>query len=138
MRFVRILSIALLLAGGPAGAQQAEVVVGIPVKDGRARRPQPALIVRPNEKRASHEIPVVLPQNGPSGVTVVRPNFGGGTVVESPGQPTRTIRPRFGGGVSVEEGGRTTTEVIPLFGGGVRVERAPEAPVIVIPAPGRP
>lgn len=137
MRLTLILLTALVFVGGPAAAQSADVVVGVPIQNGKAGKPRPGVIVHPNAKKAPLQGPIVLPQSRTPGTTTVRPNFGGGYTIETPGAPAQTVRPRFGGGYAVDEGGRTTTEVVPLFGGGYRVEREPGSPEIVLPAPER-
>ncbi|RIL05678.1 MAG: hypothetical protein DCC71_09545 [Proteobacteria bacterium] len=126
-----------LLAAAPARAQGADVVVGVPVRDGQAGKPQPGVIVDVGKQREKERVPApIVVQDAPAGATTtVRPNFGGGYTTETPGQGTTTVRPRFGGGYSVDENGKTTTEVVPNFGGGYRVERAKDAksPVVVVP-----
>jgi hypothetical protein len=99
-----------LLPAAPAAAQTADVVVGVPVRDGRAGQPVPGVIVdlEGRERRNDVPPPVVVEELGRDGGATVRPRFGGGYVID-----------RSDGG---------TTEVVPQFGGGYRVERrAPAA-----------
>ena len=100
----------LLLAAAPATAQTADVVVGVPVRDGKAGKPVPGVIVdlegRP--RREEPPPPIVVEELGRNAGATVRPRFGGGYVIE-----------RSDGGA---------TEVVPQFGGGYRVERRPPPP----------
>lgn len=101
---------ALLGAPPPASGQTADVVVGVPIRDGQAGRPQPGVIVDLEGKERRNEVPppVVVEELGRDGGATVRPRFGGGYVIE-----------RSDGG---------TTEVVPQFGGGYHVERRPPPP----------
>ena len=147
-RFHRIaVRFGLLLAAGwiaaPAAlAQTPEVVVGVPIEDGKAGRPQPGVIVDVEGKRARERervpAPVIVQDGAEGGTTTVKPNFGGGYTVETEGKGTTTVRPKFGGGYSVDQNGRTTTEVTPRFGGGYDVKTKKGAPTtVVVPPPDR-
>lgn len=100
-------SVALLVSPAPAPAQSVDPVVGVPIRDGKAGRPQPGVIVDLEGKERRNEVPppVVVEELGRDGGATVRPRFGGGYLIE-----------RSDGG---------TTEVVPQFGGGYRVERKP-------------
>jgi hypothetical protein len=121
-----------------ASAQSADVVVGVPVRDGKAGKPQPGVIVDIEKKeRARLPAPIIVQEGQAGGTTSVRPNFGGGYTVEQGNGSATTVKPRFGGGYSVEENGRTTTEVKPNFGGGYTVESTGKGPTLVLPPPQR-
>ena len=130
-----LLGIALFVAP-MASAQKTDVVVGVPVENGRAGKPQPGVLIDPEaKKQETVPAPVLIQEGHPNGgTTTVRPNFGGGYTVEEPGKKT-TVRPRFGGGYAVEENGRTTTEVKPNFGGGYTVESTKDSPTLILPPP---
>jgi hypothetical protein len=143
MRLATVLAASLLvtlsLPSAPARAQSTDVVVGVPVQNGTAGKPQPGVIVdvdgRRQRQRERVPAPIVVQEGSPAGgTTTVRPNFGGGYTAESPGKTT-TVRPRFGGGYAVEENGKTTTEVKPNFGGGYTVESSGKSPTLLLPPP---
>ena len=141
-RFVSIPVLAVALWVPPAArAQTTDVVVGVPIENGKAGRPQPGVIVDlDGHRRAPQDrVPVpVIVHDATGGTTNVRPNFGGGYTVENQNGTTTTVKPRFGGGYTVEENGRTKTEVKPTFGGGYRVESTQDAPAtILVPPPDR-
>ncbi len=126
------LAIGLAAPGPRAAAQTTDVVVGVPIENGQAGRPQPGVIVDPNRTRRREEpvpVPVIVNDGG---TTHVQKNFGGGYTVQGPGKKTTTVRPKFGGGYKVEQNGKTTTEVTPTFGGGYEVKSKPGAPPTVI------
>lgn len=133
-----VVSIALGGLGAEVGsAQTTDVVVGVPIENGKAGKPQPGVIVdiegkRERERREAVPVPVIVQDGAQGGTTTVRPNFGGGYTVENQGGKTTTVRPKFGGGYTVEQNGRTTQEVTPSFGGGYTVKSAPGAPKTVI------
>ena len=133
-----VLLLVSVLAPASARAEGAEVVVGVPVRNGTAGEPRPGVIVDVAPKQqAPLPAPILVHEGDPhGGTTTVRPEFGGGYSVESPGRKT-TVRPHFGGGYSVQENGKTTTTVTPNFGGGYRVESTQDAPVLVVPPPDR-
>lgn len=136
--FALVLVVTATLAAPDARAQSTDVVVGVPVRDGQAGKPQPGVIVD-LEKRQPARVPapVVVQEGQAGGTTTVRPNFGGGYTVDQSGGKSTTVKPRFGGGYSVEENGRTTTEVKPNFGGGYTVESTGKGPTMVLPPPQR-
>ncbi|MEB2345507.1 MAG: hypothetical protein OZ948_12265 [Deltaproteobacteria bacterium] len=103
-------SLAWLGSAPPASGQTADVVVGVPIRDGQAGRPQPGVIVDLEGKEQRNDVPppVVVEELGRDGGATVRPRFGGGYVIE-----------RSDGG---------TTEVVPQFGGGYQVQRRPPPP----------
>jgi hypothetical protein len=136
-RLIFLLGLALLGAP-PATAQTTDVVVGVPVENGRVGRPQPGVIVDLEGKRRREEnlpVPVIVQDGAQGGTTTVRPNFGGGYTVENDGKATTTVRPKFGGGYTVEQNGRTTTEVTPSFGGGYEVKSKKGSPTTVVVPP---
>ena len=121
-------------------AQTTDVVVGVPIENGQAGRPQPGVIVDPNGTRKREEavpVPVIVQDGAQGGTTHVRKNFGGGYTVEGPGKKTTTVHPKFGGGYTVEQNGKTTQEVTPTFGGGYEVKSKPGAPTTVVVPPAR-
>jgi hypothetical protein len=130
-----------LLAGlgsAPATAQSTDVVVGVPIENGQAGRPQPGVIVdiegNRRTTRDATPVPVIVQDGAQGGTTTVTPNFGGGYNVQNE-QGKTTVRPKFGGGYTVEQNGRTTQEVTPNFGGGYKVKSAPGAPTTVVVPP---
>lgn len=140
------LRITLMLAvswmgASPLAAQTTDVVVGVPIENGKAGRPQPGVIVDIEGKRKQRErvpAPVIVQDGAQGGTTSVKPNFGGGYTVETEGKGTTTVRPKFGGGYQVDRNGRTTTEVTPRFGGGYDVKTKKGAPTtVVVPPPDR-
>jgi hypothetical protein len=126
----------LLVLAPIARAQTTDVVIGVPVENGRAGKPQPGVLIDPDAKK-QEQVPapvLVQPGNPNGGTTTVKPNFGGGYTVEEPGKKT-TVRPRFGGGYAIDENGKTTTEVKPTFGGGYTVESTKDSPTLILPPP---
>lgn len=134
MRLAASLILLASLAAPAALAQKTDVVIGVPVENGQAGKPQPGVLIDPNAKKREPVPAPVLIQQGGQGTTEVKPNFGGGYSVESPGKKT-TVRPQFGGGYAIEENGRTTTEVKPTFGGGYKVESTEDSPTLILPPP---
>lgn len=113
-----------------AHAQTTDVVVGVPIRNGKAGKPQPGVIVdlEGKQQRDPLPAPIILQELDGPGKTTVKPNFGGGYTVENENGPTTTVRPNFGGGYSVENKDGSKTEVKPNFGGGYTVEKqAPTA-----------
>jgi hypothetical protein len=127
---------ALALCWSPAAtAQTTDVVVGVPIENGQAGRPQPGVIVDLEGKRNREEavpVPVIVHDGAQGGTSTVRPEFGGGYSVENENGSKTTVRPKFGGGYTVEENGRTTTDVTPNFGGGYRVKTQKGSPTTVL------
>lgn len=100
-------AIAWLVQPAPVLAQSVDPVVGVPIRDGKAGRPQPGVIVGLDGKERRNDVPPPV-------------------VVEELGRDaSATVRPRFGGGYLIERSDGGTTEVVPQFGGGYRVERKP-------------
>jgi hypothetical protein len=133
-----LVAISLLLAQA-VRAEGADVVVGVPVENGQAGRPQPGVLVTPAKKKDPVPAPILVqPGSQKGGTTTVRPEFGGGYSVENSATGDKTkVKPRFGGGYSVEKNGRTTTEVKPNFGGGYSVESTKDSPTLILPPPQR-
>jgi hypothetical protein len=138
-RFVSILSLLAAFGSAPASAQNTDVVVGVPIENGQAGKPQPGVIVdiegQRNRARNATPTPVIVQDGAQGGTTTVTPNFGGGYTVQNENQGATTVRPKFGGGYTVEQNGRTTQEVTPNFGGGYKVKSAPGAPTTVVVPP---
>jgi hypothetical protein len=132
-----LVAVALLLAP-QVRAEGADVVVGVPVENGQAGKPQPGVLVHPVKKKQPLPAPILVqPGNAKGGTTTVRPEFGGGYSVENSKTGDKTaVKPNFGGGYRVEENGRTTTEVKPNFGGGYSVESTKDSPTLILPPPG--
>jgi hypothetical protein len=132
---------ALALPWSPAAtAQTTHVVVGVPIENGHAGRPQPGVIVDLEGRRKQEEkvpVPIIVQDGAQGGTTTVRPNFGGGYTVENEAGTTTNVRPKFGGGYTVDQNGRTTTEVTPSFGGGYEVKTQKGAPTTVVVPPPR-
>lgn len=125
-----------LLTPLAAAAGEPEVGVVVPVREGQARTPHPVVIVPLGDKEPQPlPAPILVPDAATPGTTTVRPEFGGGYSVESPGGRKTTVRRQFGGGYTIQENGRTTTVVTPQFGGGYTVETTPESPPLVLPPP---
>lgn len=138
LAFPFALVLAAALAATGARAQSTDVVVGVPVTNGQAGKPQPGVIVDLEKKQSARvPAPVIVQEGQAGGTTTVRPNFGGGYTVDQSGGKSTTVKPRFGGGYTVEENGRTTTEVKPNFGGGYTVESTGKGPTMVLPPPQR-
>jgi hypothetical protein len=137
MRFTLLLVAASLLLASPVRAEDPEVVIGVPVENGQAGRPQPGVLVHPVKKKAPLPAPVIVqPGNAKGGTTTVHPEFGGGYSVENSATGDKTkVKPRFGGGYTVEKNGHTTTEVKPNFGGGYSVESKKDSPTLILPPP---
>jgi len=135
MRLSSLIALLAFLAPLAAVAGEPEVGVIVPVREGQARTPQPVVIVPLGAQRQEPlPAPILVPDVATPGTTTVRPEFGGGYTVESPGRTT-TVRRQFGGGYTIEENGRTTTVVTPQFGGGYKVETTPASPPLVLPPP---
>jgi len=127
-----------MLGTSPAAAQTTDVVVGVPIENGQAGKPQPGVIVDiegKDKKKEPVPVPVIVQDGAQGGTTTVRPNFGGGYTVENEGKGATTVRPKFGGGYTVEQNGKTTQEVTPNFGGGYKVKSSKGAPTTVIVPP---
>ena len=137
MRSTLLLVAASLVLAQPARAEDPEVVIGVPIENGQAGRPQPGVLVHPAKKKAPLPAPIVVqPGNAKGGTTTVRPEFGGGYSVENSATGDKTaVKPNFGGGYRVEENGKTTTEVKPNFGGGYSVESTKDSPTLILPPP---
>jgi hypothetical protein len=117
----------LLAVASAVPAESTDVVVFVPVRDGKAGAPVAGVIVDPARERSRVRVPdpVLHHTLGRDGkATLVRPRFGGGYAIETEGEPTTSVQPRFGGGYRVETPGQGSTEVIPQFGGGYRIERS--------------
>ena len=139
-RLLLLVSLALLGSPSIAPAQTTDVVVGVPIENGQAGRPQPGVIVNPNGQTRREEavpVPVIIQNGAQGGTTNVRPNFGGGYTVENQDGSKTTVRPKFGGGYAVDQNGRTTQEVTPTFGGGYQVKSKKGAPTTVVVPPAR-
>lgn len=138
MRSALLLAAASLLVASLARAEGVDVVVGVPVENGQAGRPQPGVLIDPAQKK-QEALPapiLVQPGSAQGGATTVRPEFGGGYSVENEATGEKTaVKPNFGGGYRVEQNGRTTTEVKPNFGGGYRVESTKDSPTLILPPP---
>jgi hypothetical protein len=117
--------LATFVAASAAHAQTTDVVVGVPIEDGKAGKPQPGVIVdlEGKERRDRLPDPVIVHEVESPGKTTVRPKFGGGYTVEKEHGPTTTVQPSFGGGYTVETEGKSKTEVKPNFGGGYTIEK---------------
>ena len=121
--------VAAMLAGlgatPAARAQTTDVVVGVPIENGKAGKPQPGVIVDLEGKKRRDPLPdpVIVHEIESPGTTTVRPKFGGGYTVEKEHGPTTTVQPKFGGGYTVETEGGSKTEVKPNFGGGYTIEK---------------
>jgi hypothetical protein len=117
--------LATFMAASGARAQTTDVVVSVPIEDGKAGKPQPGVIVDLEGKKRRDPLPdpVILHEIEGPGKTTVRPKFGGGYTVEKEHGPTTTVRPSFGGGYSVETEGQSKTELKPNFGGGYTIEK---------------
>jgi hypothetical protein len=138
MRFIYVLAFAPLLVASPTRAEGVDVVVGVPVRDGVAGKPQPGVLLTPEQKKRQALPAQILVEEGSAagGTTTVRPEFGGGYSVENSATGSKTVvKPNFGGGYRVEQNGRTTTEVKPNFGGGYRVESTKDSPTLILPPP---
>ena len=118
-------TLANFVAASATDAQTTDVVVGVPIEDGKAGKPQPGVIVDLEGKRRRDRLPepVILHEVESPGKTTVRPKFGGGYTVEKEHGPTTTVQPSFGGGYTVETEGQSKTEVKPNFGGGYTIEK---------------
>jgi hypothetical protein len=139
MRLALLLVAASLLVASLARAEGADVVVGVPIENGQAGRPQPGVLIDPAKKKEPLPAPILVqPGGAQGGTTTVRPEFGGGYSVENDATGEKTaVKPNFGGGYRVEQNGRTTTEVKPNFGGGYRVESSKDSPTLILPPPQR-
>lgn len=117
--------LAALAATPAAQAQTTDVVVGVPIENGKAGKPQPGVIVDLEGKKRRDPLPdpVIVHEIESPGTTTVRPKFGGGYTVEKEHGPTTTVQPKFGGGYTVETEGGSKTEVKPNFGGGYTIEK---------------
>ncbi len=117
--------LATFVAAPASHAQTTDVVVGVPIHNGKAGKPQPGVIVdlEGKERRDPLQAPVIIQELDGPGKTTVKPNFGGGYTVENETGPTTTVRPSFGGGYTVENKDGSKTEVKPSFGGGYTVEK---------------
>jgi hypothetical protein len=117
--------LATILAASATYAQTTDVVVGVPIENGKAGRPQPGVIVdlEGTKRRDRLPDPVIVHEVESPGKTTVRPKFGGGYTVEKEHGPTTTVQPSFGGGYTVETEGKSKTEVKPNFGGGYTIEK---------------
>ena len=117
--------LAIFVLAPVAHAQTTDVVVGVPIHDGKAGKPQPGVIVdlEGKSQRDPLPAPVIIQELDSPGKTTVKPNFGGGYTVENEKGPTTTVRPNFGGGYTVENKDGSKTEVKPSFGGGYTVEK---------------
>lgn len=117
--------LAALAATPAAQAQTTDVVVGVPIENGKAGKPQPGVIVDLEGKKRRDPLPdpVIVHEVESPGTTTVRPKFGGGYTVEKEHGPTTTVQPKFGGGYTVETEGGSKTEVKPNFGGGYTIEK---------------
>ena len=138
MRFALLLLAAPLVFASPLRAEGVDVVVGVPVRDGQAGRPQPGVLLTPEQKKErALPVPILVEDgNAQGGTTTVRPAFGGGYSVENSATGSKTaVKPNFGGGYRVEKNGRTTTEVKPKFGGGYTVESTKDSPTLILPPP---
>lgn len=122
---VLVTVLATLVAAPAAHAQTTDVVVGVPIEDGKAGKPQPGVIVDLEGKKRRDPLPdpVIVHEIESPGKTTVRPKFGGGYTVEKEHGPTTTVQPSFGGGYTVETEGQSKTEVKPNFGGGYTIEK---------------
>ena len=138
MRFALLLVVAPLLLGTPVRAEGVDVVVGVPVRDGKAGQPRPGVLLTPDAKpERALPVPILVEDgNEQGGTTTVRPEFGGGYSVENDATGSKTaVKPNFGGGYRVEKNGSTTTVVKPNFGGGYSVESSKDAPTLILPPP---
>jgi hypothetical protein len=117
--------LATFVTASGARSQTTDVVVGVPIEDGKAGKPQPGVIVDLEGKKRRDPLPdpVILHEIEGPGKTTVRPKFGGGYTVEKERGPTTTVQPKFGGGYTVETEGGSKTEVKPNFGGGYTIEK---------------
>lgn len=117
--------LATFVATSGARAQTTDVVVGVPIEEGKAGKPQPGVIVDLEGKKRRHPLPdpVIVHEVESPGKTTVLPKFGGGYTVEKEHGPTTTVQPKFGGGYTVETEGGSKTEVKPNFGGGYTIEK---------------
>ena len=99
------LSLVTVVAASDARAQTTDVVVGVPIQDGKAGKPQPGVIVdlEGKERRDPLPEPVIVHEVESPGKTTVRPNFGGGYSVETEGQSKTEVKPKFGGGYTIEK-----------------------------------
>ncbi len=137
MRSAIWLVVASLLLASPGRAEGVDVVVGVPVENGQAGKPQPGVLLTPAKKKQALPAPILVQPGSPhGGATTVRPEFGGGYSVENSATGSKTsVKPNFGGGYRIEENGRTTTEVKPNFGGGYSVESTKDSPTLILPPP---
>jgi hypothetical protein len=137
MRSTLLLVAASLVLAQPARAEGPDVVIGVPIENGQAGKPQPGVLVNPAKKKEPLPAPILVqPGTAKGGTTTVRPEFGGGYSVENSATGDKTaVKPNFGGGYRVEENGRTTTEVKPNFGGGYSVESTKDSPTLILPPP---
>ena len=100
-----VLAIFVLAPG--AHAQTTDVVVGVPIQNGKAGKPQPGVIVdlEGKSQRDPLPAPVIIQQLDGPGKTTVHPNFGGGYTVENQDGSKTEVKPNFGGGYTVEKQG---------------------------------
>jgi hypothetical protein len=91
--------LATFVAVSEAHAQTTDVVVGVPIEDGKAGKPQPGVIVdlEGEKRRDPLPDPVIIHEVESPGTTTVRPKFGGG-YVETEGGSKTEVKPNFGGG----------------------------------------
>jgi len=101
--------LATLVLAPVAHAQTTDVVVGVPIQNGKAGKPQPGVIVDLEGKQRRNPLPtpVIIQELDGPGKTTVRPKFGGGYTVENTDGSKTEVKPNFGGGYTVEKQGPT-------------------------------
>jgi len=101
--------LAIFVSAAVADAQTTDVVVGVPIQNGKAGTPQPGVIVDLEGKQHRDPLPdpVIIQQLDGPGKTTVHPNFGGGYTVENQDGSKTEVKPKFGGGYTVEKQGPT-------------------------------
>ncbi len=101
--------VAAMLAGlattPAARAQTTDVVVGVPIENGKVGKPQPGVIVDLEGKKRREPLPdpVIVHEVESPGKTTVRPKFGGGYTVETEDGSKTEVKPNFGGGYTIEK-----------------------------------
>jgi hypothetical protein len=100
---------AALVSAPVAHAQTTDVVVGVPIQNGKAGKPQPGVIVdlEGKQRRDPVPTPVIVQELAGPGKTTVQPKFGGGYTVENEDGSKTEVKPIFGGGYTVEKQGPT-------------------------------
>ncbi len=97
--------VASLGVAAVTAAQTTDVVVGVPIRDGKAGKPQPGVIVdlEGKQRRDPLPAPVIIQNADGPGKTTVRPSFGGGYTVENADGSKTAVKPQFGGGYTIEK-----------------------------------